>query len=95
MKKHFFITTICCICGPLLIGVAATKFTEPKTFIFTQQEAETLFQTLETSKKALPTSQGISALELSVTLRNIDTLQKVMIKQAQPPKTAPTAPNKK
>lgn len=52
-----------------------------KTFILNEEQAGKLFQAIEISKKALPTSTSISALEASTALNSLQEIQKVIGEQ--------------
>lgn len=67
----------------IAVALFASAFQPEKSFQLTEGQANILFQSLEISKKVLPTATNISALDASTALFNIDSIQKVLIKQHQ------------
>lgn len=64
----------------------ASAFKLEKSFVLTEEEANILYQTLETSKKVLPLASNISALDASKALSGADSIQRVLRKQVTPNK---------
>lgn len=50
----------------------------PKKFTLTEEQAGKLFQAIEVSKKGLPSSTSVSALEASTALQSFQEVQKVI-----------------
>lgn len=64
-----------------VLVLIAFAFANEKTFTLKQGEALMLFNALESSKRALPYSESISAKEASTTLAAIDSIEKVLVRQ--------------
>lgn len=63
----------------ILITVGFTAISPPpKKFTLNEEQAGKLFQAIEISKKAIPTSTSISALEASTALNSLQEIQKVI-----------------
>lgn len=63
--------------------VIAFAFATEKKYVLTEGQAAMLFDALQTAKKAIPASEGISAKEGSQALYSIDSIQRVLVKQAK------------
>lgn len=64
-----------------LIGLASITNPKPKQFILNEEQAVKLFQAIEITKKGLPSSTSVSALEASQSLQSLQEIQKVISDQ--------------
>ena len=92
MKK-----TILILCLVAFIGSAFTTGNDPKpkTFTLNEEQANKLFQAIEISKKGLPSSTTVNALEASQSLQILQETQKLLSDQYQAQAKADSIANSK
>lgn len=78
MKKKYVIIGLGWIGSLTMVTLA---FTSPKKFTLNEEQATKLFQAIEVSKKGLPSSTAVSALEASQALNSFTEIQKVIGEQ--------------
>ena len=67
----------------LVAVVALMSFNEPKKYTLTEGQVGILFQSMQISAKALPSSEVITSKEANVALQEMDSIYKVLSKQYQ------------
>lgn len=65
----------------ILIALAMVSMTPTKHFTLTEGQAVMNYNALETARKVIPYSDMLSAKEASLCLRQIDSVQKVLVSQ--------------
>lgn len=78
MKK-----TILLFASVLLLASFTASAPKPKTFTLNEEQAGKLFQAIQISMKAIPSSTGVNAAEASVAIQNLQEIQKVISEQYQ------------
>jgi hypothetical protein len=64
-----------------VIGISA--FTKQKEYTLTEGQAQILFQSMQISAKALPSSDAISARDASMAIQGLDSIARVLAKQSR------------
>lgn len=67
----------------ILIALAMVSMTPTKHFTLTEGQAVMNYNVLETARKIIPYSDVLSAKEASNCLMQIDSIQKVLIRQVE------------
>ena len=75
MKKTVIIAAMA------IVGLCAFNNNKEKEYRLTQGQVQILFQSMQISAKAIPSSDAISAHEASAALQGIDSIAKVLGKQ--------------